>query len=204
MSDNQLPKDVFPNSRCRLPLVEPERLPKEAQELFHIHADPTGWSHAGLQGPGGIRLHSPQLATLWHPVGRYLRDGTGLSQRVREIAILITAREHDSSFEWHQHEKVARVAGVPEVTIEVIRHRKPVAELDDTDSVVIRLGRAVFGDHAVEPALFQEAMDLFGTQRLIDLVAIMGTYSATAAMLTLVDAQLPPDEEALLPLSSAP
>ncbi len=203
MSDNQFPSDVFPDSRCRLPLVDPESLPDEAREIYDIHADPSGWSHAGLRGPGGIRLHSPRLATLWHAVGRYLRDDTGLGERVREVAILITAREHDSRFEWQQHETVARRVGVPEETIEAIKQRRSTVGLDDTDSMVIRLGRAVFSDHAVSPELFQSALDLFGTQRLIDLVAIMGTYSATAAMLALVDIQLPPGEEALLPVPSA-
>jgi 4-carboxymuconolactone decarboxylase len=202
MSDNYFPEDVFPDSWCRLPLVDPESLPREAREIHEIHADPKGWSHAGLRGPGGIRLHSPRLATLWHAVGRYLRDDTGLSDRVREVAILITAREHDSRFEWQQHEKVARRVGVPQETIEAIKYRLPVASLDETDSLVIRLGRAVFGDHAVGPDLFRAALDRFGSQRLIDLVSIMGTYAATAAMLSLVDVQIPPGEEALLPVSS--
>jgi len=200
VSDNSVPEDVFEESWCRLPLVDREALPKGAREVFDTHADPAGWSHAGLRGPGGVRLHSPRLAQRWHAMGRYLRDETGLGARVREVAILITAREHDSRFEWQQHEKVAQRVGVPLETIEAIKFRRSVDGLDATDSIVIGLGRQVFGERAVEPDLFASALALFGPQQLIDLISIMGTYAATAAMLTLVDMQLPPGEEPLLPV----
>lgn len=202
MSDNRFPEDIYEESWCRLPLVDRERLPEEARAIFDLHADPDGWSHAGLRGPGGVRLHSPRLAYLWHAVGRYLRDETGLSERVREVAILITAREHDSRFEWQQHERVGKSVGVPFETIEAIKYGRPVDGLAESDAVVIRLGRQVFGDHRVESALFVSALGLFGARGLIDLISIMGTYSATAAMLTLVDMQLPPDEQPLLPIDN--
>lgn len=200
MSDNRMPEDVYQESWCRLPLVDPNSLPEEARAIFDIHADPTGWSHAGLRGPGGVRLHSPRLAQLWHAVGRYLRDETELSERVREVAILTTAREHDSQFEWQQHEKVAKGVGVPVETIEAIKLRRPVDGLTEDDALVIQLGRQVFGDHTVESALFASVLESFGARGLIDLISIMGTYSATAALLTLVDMQLPPGEDPLLPL----
>lgn len=200
MSDNPWPDDVCEESWSRLQFVDRASLPDGARAIYDDHADPAGWSHAGLRGPGGIRLHSPRLAELWSAVGRYLRDETGLSERVREVAILITAREHDSRFEWQQHERVGLRVGVPQETVDAIKHRRPLDGLDATDALVITLGRQVFGTHSVDSDIFAAALELFGPQQLIDLISIMGTYAATAAMLTLVDAQLSPDEEPLLPL----
>lgn len=200
MSDSPWPEDVDEDSWCRLPIVDPASLTEGARAIYDDHADPSGWSHAGLRGPGGVRLHSPRLAELWSGVGRYLRDETGLSRRVREVAILITAREHGSRFEWQQHERVARKVGVPTETIEAIKHRAPLDGLDETDALVIRVGRQVFGERSVDSDLFAAALAQFGPQQLIDLISIMGTYAATAAMLALVDIQLPPDEQPLLPL----
>jgi 4-carboxymuconolactone decarboxylase len=199
VSDNPWPTDVHEDSGCRLPIVDRAGLTDGARAIYDDHADPSGWSHAGLRGPGGIRLHSPRLAELWSGVGRYLRDETGLSRRVREVAILITAREHDSTFEWQQHERVAREVGVPDETIDAIKHRTSLDGLDDTDALVILLGRQVFGEHAVDSELFAAAHSQFGPQQLIDLISIMGIYAATAAMLALVDVQIPPGEEPLLP-----
>lgn len=200
MARRKLPDDVYEESWCRLPLVRREDLPEGTKAIFDDHVDPNGGSHAGMRGPGGVRLHSPRLAELSRPAAHYLRHETGLSPRIREVAILVSAREHDSRFEWQQHERVGRRVGVPHETIEAIKHRKPVDGLDATDALVIRFGRQLFREHRVAPELFAEARKAFGDQKLVDLIANMGAYAATAALLAAVDMQLPPDEEPLLPV----
>ena len=96
MSKRTFPSDVHEDSWCRLPLVKREDLPEGAKKIFDNHVTPGGDSHAGMQGPGGVRLHSPRLAELSRPAVHYLRHETGLSTRIREVAILVAAREHDS------------------------------------------------------------------------------------------------------------
>lgn len=200
MSKRPFPPDVYEESWCRLPLVRREDLPLGAQAIFDDHADPDGSSHAGLRGPGGVRLHSPRLAELSRPAAHYLRHETGLDPKIREVAILTSAREHDSRFEWQQHERVGLRVGVSPETIDVIKHRKPVDGLDETEALVIEVGRQLFREHKLSPNLFAKALAAFGEQKLIDLIVNMGTYAATAALLAAVDMQIPPDEEPLLPV----
>ena len=200
MSKREFPKDVHADSWCRLPLVRREDLPEGAKEIFDNHVTPGGDSHAGMQGPGGVRLHSPRLAELSRPAVRYLRHETGLSTRIREVAILTSAREHDSKFEWQQHERVGLREGVSPETIDVIKHRKPVDGLEEAEAVVIEMGRQLFREHKLSSELFAKARDIFGEQKLIDLLANMGSYAATAILLAAVDMQVPPDEEILLPV----
>ena len=45
-----------------------------------------------------------------------------------------------------------------------------------------------------------EALRLFGKRGLVDLVSLMTSYSATAALLNAFDMQLPEGQESLLPL----
>jgi len=54
----------------------------------------------GLHGTAGIWLHEPKLAEVCVPFGNYLRFGAGLSETVREVCVLATARECNSAFEW--------------------------------------------------------------------------------------------------------
>ena len=199
MSKREFPSDIYADSRCRLPLVKREDLTEGAQAIFDEHHDPNGDTHAGMQGPGGVRLHSDRLAVLSRPVSRYLRHETGLSTRIREVAILTSAREHDSKFEWQQHERVGLREGVSPETIDVIKHRKPVDGLDETEALVIEIGRQLFRDHRLSSELFARARETFGEQKLIDLLANMGSYAATAILLAAVDMQVPLDEEFLLP-----
>ncbi len=133
-------------------------------------------------------------------LNRYLRYDAGFSPRVREIAILTTAREMDSQFEWVAHEPEALKEGVAAAVIDVIKHRKSTAGLDETDATVIELGRQIFRDHKVTPELFAKAKALFGPHKLIELVMLMGNYAGTAALLIAVDMQLHAGKQPLLPI----
>ncbi|MBV8494590.1 MAG: carboxymuconolactone decarboxylase family protein [Alphaproteobacteria bacterium] len=200
MTDRLFPPDVDPQSQCRLPLPRRDELDAEAQRVYDSLANPSGASLRGLRGPGGIHLHSPQLALHTRALNRYLRYEAGLGGRLRELAILVTARELDSQFEWAAHEEEARREGLSSDIIETIRQRRDTAALDEADAVVIELGREMFSARKVSSATFARAVALFGRQKLVDLVALMGNYAATAAMLTAFDMQLDPDTEPPLPI----
>ena len=110
----------------------------------------------------GIQLYSPKTAEHVRALNRYLRFEAGFSPRVREIAILTTAREMDSQFEWVAHEPEALKEGVEPAVIDAIKHRKSTAGLDETDAIMIELGRQIFRDHKVTPETFAKAKAMFG------------------------------------------
>src|SRR5205823_7912839 len=105
-----------------------EELGPEAQLVYDSLADPRGASLRGLRGPGGILLHSPELARYTRPLNHYLRHEAGLGGRVRELAILVTARALDSQFEWCAHEAEAMREGVSRDIIDIVKfHRDSTA-----------------------------------------------------------------------------
>ena len=118
------PEDVDPESGCRLPLPRREQLDDAGRRTYDSLADPKGGTIRGLRGPGGILLHSPELSRHARPLNRYLRHEAGLGGRVRELAILTTARELHSQFEWAAHEPEAIGEGISREIIEIIKHRK--------------------------------------------------------------------------------
>ena len=112
------------------------------------------------------------------------------------MAILATAREHDSQFEWAAHEPAALAEGISPDIIDLIRWRGPTAALAEPDAIVIDLAREMFGARQVSPPTYARALAHFAARRLVDLVALMGNYAATAALLTAFalqpDAAAPP------------
>ena len=194
------PEDIDPMSGCRLPLPRREELDNAAQRAYDSLADPDGRTIRGLRGPGGILLHSPELSRYARPLNRYLRHEAGLGGRVRELAILTTARELDSQFEWAAHEPEAIREGISREIIEIIKHRKETSGLDEADAIVIELGRQIFGARKVASATFARSLRQFGRRGLVDLVALMGNYAGTAAVLTAFDMQLDPGQALPLPL----
>jgi putative methionine-R-sulfoxide reductase with GAF domain/alkylhydroperoxidase family enzyme len=189
--------DIDPESGCRLPLPRRDDLDAEGQRVYDRLADPDGGTLRGLRGPGGIQLHSPELSRRSRPVNHYLRYESGLSGRVRELAILATAREHDSQFEWAAHEPAALAEGISPEVIDIIRWRGSTAALAEPDAIVIDLAREMFAARQVSPPTYARALQQFGARQLVDLVALMGNYASTAALLTafamqLDDGQPPP------------
>ena len=195
-----LPEDVDPESRCRLPLPKRGELDARGQAMFDRVTDPKGGTIRGLKGPSGIQLHSPGLAEIASPLNRYLRYAAGFSGRVREVAILITARECDSQFEWAAHEPAALKEGVPQDLIDIIKHKKNLAGVADADATIIQLGREMFGARRVSKETYARALKQFGRRGLVDLVALMGNYAGTAAMLCAFDMQLDEGTTAILPV----
>ena len=185
------PSDIYPDSGCRLPLPRREDLDEAGRAMFDQHSDPKGGTLAGLRGPGGIRLHSPKLAECENAVNRYLRYGAGFSGAVRELAILVTAREMESAFEWAAHEPQARRDGIPDEVIDIVKSRGPVDGLSETEAVIIKLGREMIGGRKVSAETFAAARRLFGDRQLVDLVSLMCNYQATASFLTAFGVQVP-------------
>ena len=52
----------------------------------------------------------------------------------------------------------------------------------------------------VMPGTFARALRQFGRRALVDLVALMGNYAGTAALLTAFDMQLDPGQQPPLPV----
>jgi len=191
--------DIDPKSGFRLPLPNREDLDEAGKKAYDRGTTP-GATIAGLQGPSGIQLYSPKTAAPHTAINRYLRFEAGFTPHVREVAILTTAREMDSQFEWVAHEPEALKEGVPQATIDVIKHRRGTEGLDETDALVIELGRQLWRDHKVKSETFAKLKTIFGPNKLIDLVMLMGNYAGTAALLTAVDMQLHAGKKPLLPI----
>ena len=194
------PDDIYPDSGSRLPLIQREDLDERGQQLYDSYVSPESRALAGLRGPGGIRLHSPRVAEHLSAANRYLRYESGMDPRLRELAILVTAREMDNQFEWTAHEPAGLREGLEPEIIDIVKYRRPIAGLGETEALIIRFGRELFQEKKVRSETFASAVETFGRQGVVNLVSLMGSYSATAALLNALDQQLRPDQEPLLPL----
>jgi 4-carboxymuconolactone decarboxylase len=154
----------------------------------------------GLDGPIGIRMHSPRVSEYMTMGNQYLRFGSGIEPRLMELAILVVAREMDSQFEWTAHEPPGRRAGLEQQIIDIVKFRLPVIGVGDKEGAIIQLGREAVGRRKVETETFARALQLFGRQGTVNIVSLMSHYAATAVLLTVFDQQLRPGQEPLLPL----
>ncbi len=172
-----LPPDVNAESRNRLSTPAP---------------DPAGGPSAAA---AAIRGAGTGVNARWEsPVGRPLL----------ELAILITAREHDAPFEWSLHEMEAVAVGLDPDVIDVVRHREALSGLGAREAAIIRAGREIFGAHRLSPETYRRAVELFGEANFVDVVDLMARYAGTAARLAAFNQQMPPGWPQFLPLPFTP
>ena len=133
------PADVDRQSGFRLPLLKRDDLDQNGREAYDRGTTP-GATTAGLHGPTGIQLYSTRTAPLHSALNTYFRREAGISPRIREIAIMTTAREFDSLFEWNAHEPEGLKNDVPPAVVDAIKHRKALDGLDPTDAIVVQFG----------------------------------------------------------------
>jgi len=174
------PNDVHPDSRSRLPLL-PSIAPNPASVLYTRPMTPEG------TGPGHIRRHGAGIKSLLASV----------PHRDIDLAILVSAREHDSQYDWTINELAAVKDDLEPAVIDVVRNRKPTAGLKEKDASLIEFGRELFAKHEVASETYARVVKVFGEQNLVDLVEVMGQHASEATLLAAFDQHLPASQPPL-------
>ena len=184
----QLPDDVNPESRSRLPLIDREELDSARREAYDAAvASPAG----APTGAAALRLHGS---------GASLRFEAPMGRQLTELTVLTTAREYDQPYEWALHELEALAVGLDDGIIDIVRHRKPLTGLSDREAVIIEVGRELFGTRRLGADTYARALALLGKTNLVDVIDVMGRYVSTAATLTTFNQRMPAGWRQSLPL----
>jgi 4-carboxymuconolactone decarboxylase len=166
---------------------EPPRFPKISMEQLNpeqqaVAAEVLKQSSAGLGGPYGMLIKSPELLKRYLLMTEYLRQKTSLPHRLNEMAILLEARLWDAQYEWWAHEPLARKAGVPDAVIEDIRAGKRPATMQPDEAVVYDVVTEILNKRQLSDDTFARAKQILGEQQVVDLVAVTGFYVMVSAV----------------------
>lgn len=178
------PDDIHPDTRNRLPLIPSN--PANPGVLYSRPMTPEG------TGPVQIGRHGGGLKSLQ----------ANVAGRDIDLAILITAREHDAQYDWTVNEAASVKDGLEPSVIDVVRHRKPAVGLTEKDASLIEFGREMFSKHYVAAPTYARVVKMFGERNLVDLVAVMGQHAGEATMLAAFDQHLPKGQTPLCCVST--
>lgn len=175
----------------RLAAPDPARLSPRQQV---IHDEIASGPRGGVRGPLAVWLHRADLAESAQALGRYCRYDSALPPRLSELAILVTARVFGSEYEWHAHKPHALDAGLAPEIVEAIRRGQQPAFADEAEELVHEVARAAHVERGLDDALYARAEAVLGTERLVDLVGLLGYY--TLISLTINVFRIPPQGDA--------
>ena len=183
-----------PDSHARLPYLQSKDMSDADQKIFDDL--PGRGKDDVLRGPLAFAAYNPGAAKALFDLHNAAVAGS-LDAHVRELAIMVACRETSYNLEWNGHEATALKNGVDAKTLDVIRKRAALDNLDYKDAAVIRFGRQMFGDKKVDATTFARIVELYGRRGAMDMVAVMNTYAVSGFYAIAVDEQPAPGKSPL-------
>ena len=163
---------------ARVPYVAREELNADGQTIYDRIREDRGADEVGLQFRA--LLHNPQAAGYLTSMGASLRFQSSMPDDLKELVIILVAREWDSGIEWTGHSVAAARAGVSDDAIEGIRTGKAPECLDGAYADVARFVQQMTREKDVSDENFKNVHDLLGDRGVVDLTMTVSYYTALA------------------------
>jgi 4-carboxymuconolactone decarboxylase len=176
------------------PIAAEQMTPAQREVAQELAAGRRG----AVYGPFVPALRSPELTRRLQRVGEYLRYEPALPPKLREMAILLVAREWTQDFEWDVHAPLAAREGLDAGVIAAIADgRRPAATGEEAlvYDFFIELQRR----RSVSDPIYAAAVASLGEQGVVDLVALIGYYTTLAMLMNVARTPLPDGRSAVLP-----
>jgi 4-carboxymuconolactone decarboxylase len=165
-----------------------------------VAAEITAGPRGEVRGPFIALLHNPELAGELQKLGEHLRWKGKLPPRLKELAVLVTARRWTCQHEWVMHSKLALEGGLAKGTVEAIAGNAEPGNLSDEERAVYAFCREVHATGRAGDATFAAIEKRFGLDGALELIALNGYYTLMAMVLN--NAGLPLTGGAASPLKT--
>jgi len=169
------------------PLTYDQLTPEQKTLVEHLYAGERG----GMAGPFNVLLRSPEMGDLAQKLGAQLRFHSAVPAKLRELAIIMTARAWTAQFEWYAHSRSALQAGISKATVDAIAAGKRPASLPPDEEVVYNFCDELIHSKQVSDRAFNAARDKFGERGVVDLTGLVGYYHLVSMLLNIDRYPLP-------------
>jgi 4-carboxymuconolactone decarboxylase len=163
--------------------VPNDQMTPEQQEGYRSLVEARG----ALGGPNRIWVHNPKLAKVMGPVGAYFRTGYSLSEREREIAVIIINSKWASAYPTNAHERAGNAAGLPGDKVEDLLSGLPTSFDDKREQVVHEMAICLANSRWVAKGLYDRAVEALGHEGITDVICLMGFYTSVSMTLAFYD-----------------
>lgn len=134
-----------------------------------------------LPGPYKVWINNPKLVHAADPLGRHFTPGAySLTEREREIAVIVITGKWRSLYPNAAHEKRGREVGLPGAAVEAMIAGQPTSFPDAREQMVYEVSLALAHNNIVSNALYERAVAVLGHERITDVIVLMGYYTAVS------------------------
>ncbi len=175
------------------------RLKKPRVEMLPSEEVPDEIRRYAGAGPGRPVLNlyrtlarHPGLAKRWLVFGSHVLAKSTLDARTRELLILRTGWRCQSEYEWGQHARIGKQAGLGDDEIKRIAQGPDAPGWSDFDRTLLRAADELHDDSFISDATWEALAKRFDEQQLIDLIFAVGQYTLVSMALNSLGVQLEP------------
>ncbi|MFJ6742626.1 carboxymuconolactone decarboxylase family protein [Streptomyces sp. NPDC091279] len=179
----------------RLPVLDEEEMDARQKELAARIAGRRG----AVRGPFRVWLHSPEMCERAESLGAFARFDCDLPEHLRELTLLMAARNWDAQYSWNAHVRKAVEAGIPETAVQAIAERREATFDCAADQAFYQFCREVLEEHFVCDPTFTAALGHFGPKGLVDAIGALGNFTMLGMCLNTFQVDLQPDKEPPFP-----
>src|SRR5262245_43149750 len=132
-----------------------------------------------------LLAHSPRAARSLNTLARFIRDGSRLDPRLRELAILQVSYLTRSAWGHSHHVRISREVGVSDDEIRAVAEEtagQPTT-LDPLAKAVLRAAREMTLDLVVSDETFSKLRQGLDNERLTDLILTISFYNGLVRLL---------------------
>ena len=137
-------------------------------------------------------LNSPEAAGYLTSMGTQIRFHSSLPNNLKELAIILSAREWNSDNEWTNHAALAARAGVSDASIESIRTHNTSECLTGQEAAVARFVHEMLRDKRVSDSTFAAVHADFGDRGVVDLTLTVAYHTTLAWAQIALDLEMEP------------
>ena len=134
----------------------------------------------------------PAIVAAWTEFANTLRHGSRTPRALRELVILRGAQVSASEYEWAQHLRMARKAGVREAQIAALAAWRTSPEFDVRERAALELAESVASGRVTDE-VYREAMRHFDQHDYVELAVTAGFYAMVARVLDAMAVELEPE-----------
>jgi 4-carboxymuconolactone decarboxylase len=164
---------------------------EQREVAAEIAAGPRG----EVRGPFIALIHNPELARRLQKLGEHLRWQGKLPPRLKELAVLVTARRWTCQHEWVMHSRLALEAGLARETVDAIAANREPENLSDEERAVYSFCRELHSTARAGDESFKEVQARFALDGALELIALNGYYTLMAMVLNTAGLPLPGDAD---------
>jgi 4-carboxymuconolactone decarboxylase len=158
----------------------------DADQKAYVDREVAAGRTPGPRGPSNINLRSPEMADLSQPLTEYLRFKAPMQRKLKEIAVMLTARFWGGQYVWYSHRQQALDAGLDPAFISAMAAGQRPANMSADEAAVYDFCTELLSSRQVSDANFKNMVDRFGERGVVETVGLMGHFH-TLTMLFVVD-----------------